>query len=69
MNALVVCDWNRNLENEDNNFTGRTQDNNIYMHFAINGENSLLRPGGFIIADELIVESISSVPTERGATM
>ena len=56
MNVLVVCDWNMNLMYIDSNFTGRTQDNNMYMsyvlHFAIDGENSLLCPGGFIIADE-----------------
>ena len=56
MIVLVVCDWNMNLMYIDSNFTGRTQDNNMYMssalHFAIDGENSLLRPGGFIIADE-----------------
>ena len=56
MNVLVVCDWNMNLVHIDSNFTGRTQDNTMYMssalHFAIDGENSLLHPGGFIIADE-----------------
>ena len=56
MNVLVVCDWNMNLVHIDSNFTGRTQDNNMYMfstlHFAIDGENSLLHPGGFIITDE-----------------
>ncbi len=56
MIVLVVCNWNMNLVHIDSNFTGRTQDNSICMsfalHFAIDGENSLLRPGGFIIADE-----------------
>lgn len=56
MNVLVVCDWNMNLVHIDSNFTGRTQDNIMCMfstlHFAIDGENSLLHPGGFIIADE-----------------
>ena len=56
MNVLVVCDWNMNLVHIDSNYTGRTQDNTMYMssalHFAIDGENSLLRPGGFIITDE-----------------
>ena len=56
MSVLVVCDWNMNLVHIDSIFTGRTQDNNMYMssalHFAIDGENSLLHPGGFIIADE-----------------
>ena len=56
INVLVVCDWNMNLVHVDSNFTGRTQDNDMYMssalHFCIDGENSLLRPGGFIIADE-----------------
>ena len=46
MNVLVVCDWNMNMVHIDNNFTGRTQDNSMYMssalHFAIDGENSLL---------------------------
>ena len=40
----------------DNNFTGRTQDNTMCMssalHFAIDGDDSFLRRGGFIIADE-----------------
>ena len=56
MNVLVVCDWNMNLVHIDSNFTGRTQDNNMYMssalHFAIDGDDSFLRRGGFIIADE-----------------
>ena len=54
--VLVICDWNMNGVHIDNNFTGRTQDNTMYMssalHFAIDGENSFLRHGGFIIADE-----------------
>ncbi len=56
MIVLVVCDWNMNLMYIDSNFTGRTQDNNMYMssalRFAIDGDDSLLRPRGFIIADE-----------------
>ena len=56
MNVLVVCDWNMNLVHIDSNFIGRTQDKTMCMssalHFAIDGDDSLLCPGGFIIADE-----------------
>ena len=56
MIVLVVCDWNMNLVHIDSNFIGRTQDKTMCMssalHFAIDGDDSLLCPGGFIIADE-----------------
>ncbi|KAK8812153.1 hypothetical protein WA556_004278 [Blastocystis sp. ATCC 50177/Nand II] len=45
-----------NLVHIDSNSSGRTQDNSMYMssalHFAIDGNDSFLRRGGFIIADE-----------------
>ena len=56
MIVLIVCNWNMNLVHIGSNNTGRIQDNNMCMfstlHFAIDGEKSLIHPGGFIIADE-----------------
>ena len=34
INVLVVCDWNMNLVHVDSNFTGRTQDNDMYMSLS-----------------------------------
>ena len=31
INVQVVCDWNRNLVHIDPNYTGRTQDNDMFM--------------------------------------
>ena len=56
INVQVVCDWNKNLVHVDSNYTGRTQDNDMFMGSPLqawlDGENSPLRPGGFILGDE-----------------
>lgn len=56
INVQLVCDWNRNLVHIDPNYTGRTQDNDMFMasplQRLLDGPNSPLRAGGFILADE-----------------
>ena len=56
MNVQVVWDWNKNVAHVDSNYTGRTQDNDMFMGSPLqawlDGENSPLRPGGFILGDE-----------------
>ena len=56
LNVQVMCDWQMNLVNVESNFTGRTHDSDVYRmsSFAtsLRQGNNLLKPGGFIIADE-----------------
>ena len=56
LNVQVMCDWNMNLVHVDSNFSGRTQDNDMFessgLPALLNGPHSLLRPGCFVVADE-----------------
>ena len=56
LNVQVMCDWNMNLVHVDPNYSGRTQDNDMYMSSplrrAVDSAQCPLRPGGFIVGDE-----------------
>lgn len=56
LNVQVMCDWQMNLVNVESNFTGRTHDSDVFkmssIACSIRQGKPILRPGGFIIADE-----------------
>lgn len=56
LNVQVVCDWNKNIVHVDTNYSGRTQDNDMFMasplQALLDSSQCPLRPGGFIVGDE-----------------